>query len=93
MKKNVLFLLMFVFLLSFYGCGDSIYSDAADTGTYEAKQDQLDFDFISNNCAPVIDYYNNVDSSGASLTRDQALLMYMEWLQPCLVYLKLLQKI
>lgn len=72
MKKNVLFLLMFVFLLSFYGCGDSIYSDAADTGTYEAKQDQLDFDFISNNCAPVIDYYNNVDSSGASLTRDDA---------------------
>ena len=72
MKKNVLFLLMFVFLLSFYGCGDSIYSDAANIGTSEAQQDQLDFDFISNNCAPVIDYYNNVDSSGASLTRDDA---------------------
>lgn len=70
MRRNVLFLLMFVFLLSLYGCGESIYSGAADTGTKEAVYDQVDFDFISNNCAPVMNYYNSIDATGASLSRD-----------------------
>lgn len=70
MRRNVLFLLMFVFLLSLYGCGESIYSDAADTGTKEAVYDQVDFDFISNHCGPVIAHYDSIDSTGASLSRD-----------------------
>lgn len=72
MKKNVLYVLLFVFLVSLYGCGESIYSDAADTSAKEAVQDQVDFDFISNNCAPVMNYYNSIDSTGASLSRDDA---------------------
>lgn len=72
MKKNILYVLLFIFLVSLYGCGESIYSDAADTSAKEAVQDQVDFDFISNNCAPVMNYYNSVDSTGASLSRDDA---------------------
>lgn len=70
MKNNILYLLLFVFTVSLYGCGESIYSDAADTSAKEAVQDQVDFDFISNNCAPVMSYYNSIDSTGASLSRD-----------------------
>lgn len=72
MKNNILYLLLFVFTVSLYGCGESIYSDAADTSAKEAVQDQVDFDFISNNCAPVMSYYNSIDSTGASLSRDDA---------------------
>lgn len=72
MKNNILYLLLFVFAVSLYGCGESIYSEAADTGTKEAVQDQVDFDFISNNCAPVMNYYNSIDATGASLSRDDA---------------------
>ena len=72
MKNNILYLLLFVFAVSLYGCGESIYSEAADTGAKEAVQDQVDFDFISNNCAPVMNYYNSIDATGASLSRDDA---------------------
>lgn len=72
MKNNILYLLLFVFTVSLYGCGESIYSDAADTSAKEAVQDQVDFDFISNNCAPVMNYYNSIDATGASLSRDDA---------------------
>ncbi len=72
MKNNVLYLLLFFFTVSLYGCGESIYSDVDNTASQEAKQDQLDFDFISNNCAPVMSYYNRIDPTGASLSRDDA---------------------
>lgn len=70
MKKNILYLLLFVFLLSLYGCGENLYADLDNNGSQESKQDQLDFEFIGNNCAPVMDYYNRVDSTGATLSRD-----------------------
>lgn len=72
MKKIVLFLLFSIFTISLYGCGESIYADVDNNGSSASKQDEVDFDFISNKCAPVIDYYNNVDHTGASLSRDDA---------------------
>ncbi len=72
MKNNVLYLLLFVFLFSLYGCDENLYSDIDNNGSYAAKQDQLDFEFISNNCAPVMNYYNRVDPTGAVLSRDDA---------------------
>lgn len=70
MNNKVLYLLLFVFSLCLYGCGESVYSGVDNTGSLEAKQDQIDFDFISNNCTPVMDYYNSIDATGASLSRD-----------------------
>lgn len=72
MKNNILFFLLFVFLFSLYGCDENLYADIDNNGSYASKQDQLDFEFISNNCAPVIDYYDRVDPTGAVLSRDDA---------------------
>lgn len=70
MKKYILYLLLLVFLVSLYGCDENIYADIDNNGSYAAKQDQLDFEFIGNNCAPVIAYYDRVDPTGAVLSRD-----------------------
>lgn len=72
MKKYILYLLLFVFLFSLYGCDENLYADIDNNGSYVSKQDQLDFEFISNNCAPVMDYYDRVDPTGAVLSRDDA---------------------
>ncbi len=69
MKKNILYLLLF-FLVFIYGCGENMYADVDNNYSLAAKQDQLDFEFIGNNCAPVMNYYNSVDSTGAALSRD-----------------------
>ena len=60
MKKNILYLLLF-FLVFIYGCGENMYADVDNNYSLAAKQDQLDFEFIGNNCAPVMNYYNSVD--------------------------------
>lgn len=72
MKKYILYLLLFVFLFSLYGCDENLYADIDNNGSYVSKQDQLDFEFISNNCAPVMDYYDRVDPTGVVLSRDDA---------------------
>lgn len=72
MKKYILYLMLFVFLFSLYGCDENLYADIDNNGSYASKQDQLDFEFISNNCAPVMDYYDRVDPTGAVLSRDDA---------------------
>lgn len=72
MKSNVLYMLLFFFVVITYGCEESIYSDVDDTHTQVSKQDKLDFDFVNGKCAPVIAYYDGVDSTGAALSRDDA---------------------
>lgn len=72
MQRKFLYLFLLVFLISLYGCEDSIYSEVDNNGSYISKQDQLDFSFISNKCVPVVAYYDSVDISGASLSRDDA---------------------
>lgn len=72
MKKSFFYLLVFIMTVSIYGCGDSIYGGVDNNGSHVAKQDQIDFDFISNNCMPVIAHYDSIDPTGAVLSRDDA---------------------
>ena len=72
MKRLYLYFLLIVLISFIYGCGESIYSDVDNNYSAAAKQDQIDFDFISNNCAPVMAYYESVDSTAATLSRDDA---------------------
>lgn len=72
MKRLYSYFLVVVLISFIYGCGESIYSDVDNNYSAAAKQDQIDFDFISNNCAPVMAYYESVDSTAATLSRDDA---------------------
>lgn len=72
MKKSIIYFLLLILIVSIYGCGDSIYGNVDNNGSQASKQDQLDFDFISNNCMPVIAHYDSIDPTGAVLSRDDA---------------------
>lgn len=70
MRRYILTAVLVIPFLFLTGCGESIYTGAADTATSEAAADQLDFDFIEGRCQPVIDYYDNMINSSAVLNDD-----------------------
>lgn len=72
MKRLYLYFLLIVLISFIYGCGESIYGDVDNNYSAVSKQDQIDFDFISNNCAPVMEYYDRVDNTAATLSQDDA---------------------
>lgn len=70
MKKYLLLSLTFLMVMFISGCGESIYSGAADTTTSEANTDQMDFDFINGKCQPVISYYDSKILNEETLSDD-----------------------
>ncbi len=80
-KYLVIFLsVLTIFLVN--GCGESIYTNAGDTSTKEAKEDELDFNFINGKCAPVVSSYEQIMSSGVKLT-DGELYEYISAVLSC----------
>ena len=70
MKKYLLLSLIFLMVMFISGCGESIYSGAADTTTSEANTDQMDFDFINGKCQPIISYYDSKILNEETLSDD-----------------------
>lgn len=80
MKKIfILSLLLSVFLS---GCGESIFEAGSNKETTAAKEDTLDFNFITGNCKPVISHFNSIDGTGAKLNTNET-VMFLSALLEC----------
>lgn len=72
MKRVYLYFCLIILTSFMYGCGESIYGDVDNNNSAVSKQDQVDFEFISNNCAPVMAYYESIDSTAKTLSQGDA---------------------
>lgn len=80
MAKHILLSLFLIFFIA--GCGESVFEAGSNKNTNAAKEDTLDFNFISGNCSPVISHFDNIDSTGALLNNRET-IMYLSSLLEC----------
>lgn len=78
-KVFILSLLLSVFLS---GCGESIFEAGSNKETAAAKEDTLDFNFITGNCKPVISHFESIDGTGVKLNTNET-VMFLSALLEC----------